>query len=72
MSEQSNSPWDAVARECPRKIMKLLHEAGHYHHGTTPRYPDRVCCWHKDADLPEGFEPTQAQLDAEGQGEDVV
>ncbi len=61
MSDQPASLWDAVARECPRKIMRLLHEAGHYHHGVSPRYPDKILCSHRDNDLPDGWEPTEAQ-----------
>ncbi len=58
-------PWDAVAAECPRKIMKLLHQAGHYHHGTCLSFPGKVLCVHRESSLFEGWEPTAAQVAAE-------
>ena len=53
--------WLAVTRECPRRIMGELHRCGEYHHGTTPRFPGKVLCCHRNTPLPEGWQPTQAQ-----------
>ncbi len=60
-----NDPWSGVAAECPRRIPRVLHEAGHYHHGTCDRHPG-VMCFYKESDLPAGWEPTAAQVRAEG------
>jgi hypothetical protein len=56
-----HAAWLAVTLECPRRIMEALHQSGDYRHGTTPRFPGKVLCCHKDTPLPEGWEPTQAQ-----------
>ena len=56
--------WLAVTRECPRRIMGELHRCGEYHHGTTPRFPGKVLCCHRDTPLPEGWQPTEAQQQA--------
>lgn len=53
--------WLQVARECPRKIMGPLHEAGHYVHGTSSRYPGKVLCFHRDSERPGDWAPTPAQ-----------
>jgi hypothetical protein len=50
-----------IARECPRKILPGLHACGQYVHGTSPRYPDKVLCFHKDSPLPADWTPTPAQ-----------
>ena len=51
-----------LARECPRKIMGLLHVRGHYIHCTSDRFPGKVLCFHKDSELPADSAPTPAQL----------
>ena len=56
--------WLAVTRECPRRIMGELHRCGEYHHGTTPRFPGKVLCCHRDTPLPNGWRPTPAQEQA--------
>jgi hypothetical protein len=53
--------WKEVACECPRKIMALLHAAGHYLHCTSARFPGKILCFHKDSELPADWEPTPAQ-----------
>ena len=50
-----------LARECPRKIIGLLHRHGQYVHGTSSRFPGKVLCFHRDTPLPEDWEPTPAQ-----------
>jgi hypothetical protein len=54
--------WMALARECPRRIMGELHSCGEYHHGTSSRFPGKVLCCHKRSVLPEGWQPTPAQV----------
>jgi hypothetical protein len=54
--------WMALARECPRRIMGELHLCGEYHHGTSSRFPGKILCCHKRFVLPEGWQPTQAQV----------
>ena len=56
--------WQAVAQECPRRILAALHQNGEYRHGTSPRFPGKVLCCHKDTPLPEDWTPTQAQGEA--------
>ncbi len=53
--------WSEVARECPRRIVPALHRSGEYVHGTTPRFPGKVLCCHRDTPLPEGWIPTPIQ-----------
>jgi hypothetical protein len=62
--DDANDPWADVAAECPRRIFGILHAAGHYHHGTCDRFPGMMC-YHKENDLPAGWEPTAAQVRAE-------
>ncbi|MFO0841086.1 MAG: hypothetical protein U0797_01640 [Gemmataceae bacterium] len=50
-----------LAQECPRKILGLLHAKGHYLHCTSPRFPGKVLCFHKDSELPGDCTLTQAQ-----------
>jgi len=50
-----------LARECPRKIIGLLHRHGQYVHGTSSRFPGKVLCCHRDTALPDDWEPTAAQ-----------
>lgn len=50
-----------LARECPRKILGLLHAKGHYYHCTSERFPGKVLCFHKDSELPEDCTATPAQ-----------
>jgi hypothetical protein len=50
-----------LARECPRKILPALHACGRYLHGTSPRFPGKVLCFHKDSQLPADWIPTPAQ-----------
>lgn len=50
-----------LARECPRKILGALHCQGHYHHGTSSRFPAKVLCFHRDSTLPDDWTPTPAQ-----------
>jgi hypothetical protein len=57
-----------LERECPRKILGLLHAKGHYIHCTSERFPGKVLCFHKDSELPEDCEPTEAQAHFWGQG----
>ena len=57
--------WLRVARECPRRLLAALHRSGEYAHGTSLRYPGKVLCCHRDAELPEGWTPTPAQALAE-------
>jgi hypothetical protein len=64
--------WRCVAHECPRRILAALHQSGEYRHGTTPRFPGKVLCCHRDADLPADWTPTQAQVQAEGAPLDEV
>jgi hypothetical protein len=52
---------EQLARECPRKIMGLLHAQGQYFHYTSPRFPGKVLCFHKDSEIPADCVPTQAQ-----------
>jgi hypothetical protein len=56
--------WLRVQQECPRRIIGELHCRGEYLHGTTPRFPGKVLCCHKDTPLPEGWTPTPAQQQA--------
>jgi hypothetical protein len=56
--------WARVAHECPRRIIAPLHRCGDYRHGTTPRFPGKVLCCHRDSALPEGWAPTAAQQEA--------
>jgi hypothetical protein len=56
--------WLRVARECPRRIIAPLHSSGEYRHGVSARYPGKVLCCHRDAELPEGWTPTAAQRQA--------
>jgi hypothetical protein len=56
--------WLHVARECPRRIMAVLHQNGEYRHGTAARFPGKVLCCHRDTPLPEGWTPTPAQEQA--------
>ena len=37
-------PWQAVAKECPRRAPCLLHESGYYVHGYSPEAPGRLIC----------------------------
>ncbi len=53
--------WVQLARECPRKILGLLHRQGLYVHGTSSRFPGKVLCFHCDSPLPEDWTPTPAQ-----------
>ncbi len=57
----NDASWLDVARECPRRIMAELHRCGDYRHGTSPRFPGKVLCCHRDTPLPEGWQPTPAQ-----------
>jgi hypothetical protein len=57
-------PWKGVAHECPRKIIGLLHAAGHYLHCTSARFPGKILCFHQDSELPADWEPTEAQARA--------
>jgi hypothetical protein len=57
--------WMAIARECPRRIIGELHSCGEYHHGTSSRFPGKVLCCHKATELPEGWQPTPAQMHAQ-------
>ena len=50
-----------LAHECPRKIMGMLHAQGQYFHFTSPRFPGKVLCFHKDSELPGDCTPTDAQ-----------
>jgi hypothetical protein len=50
-----------LARECPRKILGLLHARGLYLHGTSDRFPGKVLCFHKDSPRPDDWVPTAAQ-----------
>lgn len=50
-----------LARECPRKILGLLHVRGQYFHCTSSRFPGKVLCFHKDSEVPADCEPTGAQ-----------
>ena len=50
-----------LAQECPRKIMGLLHAQGQYFHYTSPRFPGKVLCFHKDSEIPADCTPTEAQ-----------
>ena len=50
-----------LARECPHKIIGLLHRHGQYVHGTSSRFPGKVLCFHRDTALPDDWEPTAAQ-----------
>lgn len=50
-----------LARECPRKILGMLHRQGLYVHGTCSRFPGKVLCVHRDNPLPEDWTPTPAQ-----------
>jgi hypothetical protein len=62
--------WSRVARECPRRILGVLHRSGEYQHGTSGRFPGKVLCCHRDTPLPEDWAPTPAQaeaLEADGQ-----
>ena len=54
--------WKAVARECPRRIMGELHACGEYHHGTSARFPGKILCCHRQSELPDGWQPTPAQV----------
>jgi len=64
--------WQSVAQECPRRIIAALHRSGEYRHGTTPRFPGKVLCCHCDADLPQDWKPTLAQVQAEGTQHNAV
>jgi hypothetical protein len=64
--------WALLARECPRKIMGPLHRMGLYVHGTSPRFPGKVLCFHRDSQLPEDWVPTAAQAAATGCCEESV
>jgi hypothetical protein len=57
--------WSELAHECSRRIIAALHQSGEYRHGTTPRFPGKVLCCHRDAPLPEDWAPTPAQLRAD-------
>ena len=57
--------WRHVAQECPRRIIGELHQCGHYRHGTSARYPNKVLCLHYETPPPEGWAPTPAQAQAE-------
>ena len=57
----NHDAWQAIERECPRRIIHELHENGEYHHGHAARYPGKVLCLHKDDPLPAGWTPTPAQ-----------
>jgi hypothetical protein len=50
-----------LEKECPCRILGLLHAKGHYFHCTTPRFPGKVLCFHKDSEFPGDCEPTPAQ-----------
>lgn len=50
-----------LSRECPRKIMGLLHASGHYLHCTSARFPGKVLCFHHDSEVPGDCELTPAQ-----------
>ena len=56
--------WQAVGQECPRRILAALHRSGEYRHGTSPRFPGKVLCCHKDTPLPQDWTPTPAQARA--------
>ncbi len=64
----SADAWQAVARECPCRIMAELHRSGAYHHGTAGRYPGKVLCSPRGTPLPDGWQPTAAQRRASGAG----
>jgi hypothetical protein len=64
--------WQSVAHECPRRIIAALHQSGEYRHGTTPRFPAKVLCCHRDAALPQDWAPTPAQQQAEGTPDDAL
>lgn len=51
-----------LERECPCKILGLLHAHGHYVHCTSARFPGKVLCFHKDSEVPGDCEPTVAQM----------
>lgn len=54
---------DAVARltsECMRRVCAQLHRNGSYVHRINPR-TKRVCCFARDAEVPDGFVPSAAQ-----------
>jgi hypothetical protein len=53
--------WREVAHECPVKIMQALHEAGHYVHCTSARFPGKILCIRGDSELPVDWQPTEAQ-----------
>jgi hypothetical protein len=56
--------WSEVERECPRRILGVLHRNGEYVHGTTAARPGKVLCRHRDTQPPPGWQPTPAQLEA--------
>jgi hypothetical protein len=60
-----------LAQECPRRIMGLLHAKGHYFHCTSPRFPGKVLCVHKDSELPGDciLTPAQAHFWPDGSSE---
>jgi hypothetical protein len=56
--------WKEVAHECPLRLLGVLHETGVYFHCTSPRVPGKVLCIRHDSDLPDNWEPTEAQATA--------
>jgi hypothetical protein len=41
--------------------MGMLHAQGQYFHYTSPRFPGKVLCFHKDSEIPADCVPTAAQ-----------
>ena len=56
--------WQELAHECPRRIIEELHQSGKYRHGTSSRFPGKVLCLHCDTPDPEGWVPTEVQVQA--------
>ena len=56
--------WHLVGQECPRRILAALHRSGEYRHGTSPRFPGKVLCCHRDTALPQDWTATAAQAQA--------
>lgn len=50
-----------LGRECPRKIMGLLHAKGHYVHCSSKRFPGKVLCFHLESEIPGDCSLTAAQ-----------
>ncbi len=52
---------DEVAKECNLHVIPFLHQKGHYRHFKSAIVPGRVHCIHRDANVPEGCEVSDAQ-----------